>query len=81
MALGTPVVAFDIAPVVELTGGHGRLVAAGSIDALAGEMVAAISARDAGGVEAARAWARRFALADVAQQLGDLLERCAERRA
>ena len=30
MALGTPVVAFDIAPVVELTGGHARLVPAGS---------------------------------------------------
>jgi glycosyltransferase involved in cell wall biosynthesis len=81
MALGTPVVAFDIAPVVELTGGHARLVATGSIDALAGEMVAAISGRDAGGVAAARTWARRFALSDVAQQLGDLLERCAERRA
>ncbi len=81
MALGTPVVAFDIAPVRELTGGHARLAATGSTDALAGEMVAAISTHDAGGVEAARAWARRFALDDVVQQLGDLLERCAERRA
>jgi hypothetical protein len=32
-------------------------------------------------VEAARAWARRFTLADIAEQLGDLLERCARRTA
>ena len=41
MALGTPVVAFDIAPVVELTGGHARLVPPGSTDELAHAMVAA----------------------------------------
>ena len=46
MALGTPVVAFDIAPVVELTGGYARLVPAGSTSELGKAMVAAYTAAD-----------------------------------
>ena len=81
MALGTPVVAFDIAPVVELTGGHAHLVPTGSTDELAREMVGAVTAPDEGGVEAARVWARRFGLDEIVEELGDLLERCARRPA
>ena len=82
MAIGTPVVAFAIAPVVELTGGHARLVPPGASDLLAGEMVAAHTAPEqATEIAAARAWAERFALSDVARQLGDLLEWRAGRRA
>ncbi len=75
MAIGTPVVAFAIAPVVELTGGHARLATTGSSAELAREMVAAYTAPErADEIAAARAWADRFALTDVARQLGDLLE-------
>jgi glycosyltransferase involved in cell wall biosynthesis len=81
MALGTPVVAFDIAPVVELTGGHAHLVPSGSTDDLARAMVGAVAAPDEGGIEAARVWARRFDLAKIVEQLGELLERCARRPA
>jgi glycosyltransferase involved in cell wall biosynthesis len=82
MAIGTPVVAFAIAPVVELTGGHARLATTGSSDELAEEMLAAYAAPErAEEIAAARAWADRFALTDVAQQLGDLLEWRAGRRA
>jgi glycosyltransferase involved in cell wall biosynthesis len=80
MALGTPVVAFDIAPVVEVTGGHARLVPTGSVDGLAAEMVGAVAAPDDEGVDRARAWARQFDLAEIAGELGDLLERCARPR-
>jgi glycosyltransferase involved in cell wall biosynthesis len=80
MALGTPVVAFDIAPVVELTGGHARLAKTGAVDDLAGEMVGAVAAPDDRRVDAARVWARRFDLAEIAGELGDLLERCARPR-
>ena len=83
MAIGTPVVAFAIAPVVELTGGHARLAHDG--------IVCRARPGDAGGVHrpgAGRtrspppeAWADRFALTDVARQLGDLLEWRAGRRA
>jgi glycosyltransferase involved in cell wall biosynthesis len=83
MALGTPVVAFDIPPVAEVTdaGRHARLVPARSAEALADAMVAALRSptRD---VEAARAraWAAHFDLATVARQLGDLLEDRARHR-
>jgi glycosyltransferase involved in cell wall biosynthesis len=80
MAIGTPVVAFDIAPVAEVTGGYARLVPAGSTGELARSMVAAYTdpERDAT-VRSGRAWAERFALADVADRLGDLLEQQAAR--
>jgi glycosyltransferase involved in cell wall biosynthesis len=75
MAIGTPVVAFAIAPVVELTGGHARLAATGSPTGLAHEMLAAYTSPErADEIAAGRAWADRFALTDVARQLGDLLE-------
>jgi glycosyltransferase involved in cell wall biosynthesis len=71
MALGTPVAAFDIPPVAELTGGHARLAPAGSTEALAKEMVAAFQHPDA---DAARQWAEQFSLPEIARRLGDLLE-------
>ncbi len=75
MAVGTPVVAFDIAPVVELTGGYARLVPAGSTSELGTAMVAAYTAPDREATaRSGRAWAERFTLADVADRLGDLLE-------
>jgi glycosyltransferase involved in cell wall biosynthesis len=81
MAIGTPVVAFAIAPVIELTGGHARLVPTGASDLLAREMLAAYTApARTAGIAAAQAWAERFALSDVARQLGDLLEWRAGRR-
>jgi glycosyltransferase involved in cell wall biosynthesis len=83
MALGTPVAAFDIPPVTELTdaGRHARLVPARSAEALADAMVAALRSptRDAEAA-GARAWAARFDLATVARQLGDLLEDRARHR-
>jgi glycosyltransferase involved in cell wall biosynthesis len=76
MALGTPVVAFAIPPVVELTDGgrHATLVPIGSTTALAESMVSALCAaeRDAA-ARAACEWASRFSLEAVAAQLGDLL--------
>jgi glycosyltransferase involved in cell wall biosynthesis len=80
MALGTPVVAFEIAPVAELTGSHAWLVPPGSTAGLAKAMVAAYGARDrAAEVEAARLRAEEFGLADVARRLGDLLASRARR--
>lgn len=75
LALGTPVVAFAIAPVVEVTGGHAVLVPPGSVRELATAMVATARSTDrARDVAAGRAWASRFTVAAVAEQLGDLLE-------
>lgn len=75
MALGTPVVAFAIAPVVEVTGGHARLVEPGSIAALAAAMVAAVRSDDrTGEIAAGRRWAAQFETATIAERLGDLLE-------
>jgi glycosyltransferase involved in cell wall biosynthesis len=83
MRLGTPVAAFDIPPVAELTGGgeHAWLAPAGSVEALAKAIVAAGQAPDRGErARAAQAWAERYALASVADQLGDLLESRVTRR-
>ncbi len=77
MALGTPVVAFAIGPVAELTdeGRHARLVPVGSSAALAEAMVAASTDPDRDArVRAAREWAERFTLDEVAGRLGDLFE-------
>jgi glycosyltransferase involved in cell wall biosynthesis len=82
MRLGTPVAAFDIPPVAELTGGgeHAWLAPAGSVEALAKAIVAACQAPDrAERTEAALAWAERYSLAAVADQLATLLESRAER--
>jgi glycosyltransferase involved in cell wall biosynthesis len=76
MRLGTPVAAFDIPPVAELTGGgeHAWLAPAGSAEALAKAVVAAARAPDRlARARAAQAWAERYGLAAVADQLGDLL--------
>ncbi|MGH9117741.1 MAG: glycosyltransferase [Acidimicrobiales bacterium] len=84
MAIGTPVAAFDIEPVVELTEGgrHARLAAEGSSEALARAMLDAYgSPTRAADVAAARAWADRFDLAAIAGRLGDLLESMANRHA
>jgi len=82
MVIGTPVVAFAIAPVVELTGGHARLAPTGAPGLLAHEMLAAYNAPErTTEIAGAQAWAARFALSDVARQLGDLLEWRAGRRA
>jgi glycosyltransferase involved in cell wall biosynthesis len=77
MAVGAPVVAFDIPPVVELTAGgrHGRLAASGSSEALGRAMVDAYrSPTREDDARAAQAWAGRFDLAVVAGRLADLLE-------
>jgi glycosyltransferase involved in cell wall biosynthesis/peptidoglycan/xylan/chitin deacetylase (PgdA/CDA1 family) len=77
LALGTPVVAFDIAPVVELTDGGrvARLAPSGSVDGLAQAMIAAYRSPDSDGeAAAARAWAARFDVDTIAGRLGDLLE-------
>jgi hypothetical protein len=75
-------VAFGIAPVVELTGGHARLAPTGESALLAREMLAAYTAPErTTEIADAQAWAERFALSDVARQLGDLLEWRAGRRA
>jgi glycosyltransferase involved in cell wall biosynthesis len=77
MMLGTPLAAFDIAPVVELTDGgrHGWLAPVGAVDALAKSMVAAATAPDRDErVAAARTWAGSFHLDQVADRLGDLLQ-------
>jgi glycosyltransferase involved in cell wall biosynthesis len=82
MAVGTPVVAFDIPPVAELTDGgrHGRLAPTGSAQALGRAMVEAYrSPTRHDDARAARAWAGRFDLAVVAGRLGDLLEARASR--
>jgi glycosyltransferase involved in cell wall biosynthesis len=82
LALGTPVVAFDIPPVAELTDGgrYAWLVPDGSTDALGRAMVEAYTSptREDDG-RAATAWSARFDLAAVAAALGDLLEATARR--
>jgi glycosyltransferase involved in cell wall biosynthesis len=83
MRLGTPVAAFDIPPVAELTGSgeHAWLAPAGSVEALAKAIVAACQAPDrTRRAESARAWAERYSLAAVADQLGDLIESRTEGR-
>jgi glycosyltransferase involved in cell wall biosynthesis len=83
MALGTPVVAFDIPPVAELTdaGRYARLVPTRSPAALADGMVATLrSPTRAADLDDARAWTARFDLVGVARRLGDLLEDQARQR-
>jgi glycosyltransferase involved in cell wall biosynthesis len=72
LALGTPVVAFDIPPVRELTEGGRQacLVPAGAVNAMGDEIVAAY--RCPRGLET-REWAERYDLAAVADQLAALL--------
>jgi glycosyltransferase involved in cell wall biosynthesis len=78
MALGTPVAAFAIPPVAELTEGdrYGWMAEPGSAEALGRTMLAA--ATDAGRDERAAAArvhaAEHYSLAAVARRLGDLLE-------
>lgn len=78
LVLGTPVAAFGIPPVAELTDGdrHAWLAAPGDPHALAAAMLAAWRAPDRLQRGAAtQAWARdRYSLAVVARRLGDLLE-------
>jgi glycosyltransferase involved in cell wall biosynthesis len=78
LVLGTPVAAFGIAPVAELTEGdrHAWLAEPGDPASLADAMLAAWRAPDrAVRTAAAQAWARQtYSLVSVAQQLGDLLE-------
>jgi glycosyltransferase involved in cell wall biosynthesis len=77
MAVGTPVVAFDIPPLIELTddGRYGRLASAGSAPALAQRMDEAYrSPARVDEAAAARAWAEQFDIGVVAGRLGDLLE-------
>jgi glycosyltransferase involved in cell wall biosynthesis len=85
MMLGTPVAAFAIPPVAELTGDgdHAWLAPPGDAEALATAMLAAYRADDRGErAAAAQAWAEKnFALDAVADQLADLLEARARRRA
>ena len=64
MAIGTPVVAFAIAPVVELTGGHARLATTGSSVGLAEEMLAAYDRPGAGRRDRRRASVGRPLRAD-----------------
>ena len=83
LALGTPVVAFDIPPVAELTDGGrvARLAPAGSMDGLAGSLLAALGSPDRSTeIAAGQQWARRFDLATVARDLGNLLEQRARRQ-
>jgi glycosyltransferase involved in cell wall biosynthesis len=84
LTLGAPIAAFDIPPVVELTdqGRHAWLAPVGSVDGLAQAMLDACNAEDRPArLEASRAWAQRFELSAVAEQLGDLLEQRAGRTA
>jgi glycosyltransferase involved in cell wall biosynthesis len=84
LVIGTPVAAFGIAPVAELTNGdrHAWLAAPGDVRGLAAAMLAAWRAPDRSERAAAtRAWAQdRYALASVARRLGDLLEARVEAR-
>jgi glycosyltransferase involved in cell wall biosynthesis len=79
-----PVVAFDIPPVVELTGGGAgaRLVPAGSVPALAAALVEALDPSPAGAerIAAGRALAAAHDPVVVADRLGDLLEDAAVER-
>jgi len=72
LALGTPVAAFDIPPVRELTeaGRHARLAPVGDTDVLGAAIVAACTCPRR---EDTREWARRYDLAAVADQLAALL--------
>jgi glycosyltransferase involved in cell wall biosynthesis len=72
LALGTPVAAFDIPPVRELTeaGRHARLAPVGDTDVLGAAIVAASTCPRR---EDTREWARRYDLAAVADQLAALL--------
>jgi glycosyltransferase involved in cell wall biosynthesis len=85
LMLGTPVAAFSIPPVTELTGDgeHAWLAEPGDPAALARAMLAAHAAPDRSErVAAGREWAdKRYSLAAVADQLGDLLESRAARPA
>ncbi|MFS8585710.1 MAG: glycosyltransferase, partial [Acidimicrobiia bacterium] len=78
LVLGTPVAAFAIPPVAELTDGdrHAWLAEPGDPDALAAAMLAAWRAPDRWErARTSQAWARRtYALDAVARDLGDLLE-------
>jgi len=78
LVLGTPVAAFAIPPVTELTDGdrHAWLAEPGDPDALAAAMLAAWRAPDRRErARSSQAWARRtYALSAVARDLGDLLE-------
>lgn len=83
LVLGTPVAAFGIPPVAELTGGdtHAWLADPGDPAALATAMLAAWHAPDrAQRAAASQSWAaQRYSLDAVARQLGDLLEARASR--
>ncbi len=85
MMLGTPVAAFAIPPVAELTGDgdHAWLAPPGDAEALGTAMLAAYRADDRRErAAAAQAWAEKnYALDAVADQLADLLESRARRRA
>jgi glycosyltransferase involved in cell wall biosynthesis len=84
MAVGTPVAAFAIPPVVELTDGgrHARLATSGSAEALGRAMVDAYRSPTRGDdARAAQAWAGSFDLDVIAGRLGDLLEARARRSA
>ena len=76
MSVGTPVVAFDIPPVRELTddGRCAVLAPAGDAAALGSALVDALGHRDEERVSTARAWAAGFDLTRTAAALGDLLE-------
>lgn len=78
LIVGTPVAAFGIPPVTELTDGDrwAWLAEPGDPVALAGAMLAAWRAPDrAGRAAGAQSWAQRtYSLASVAQRLGDLLD-------
>jgi glycosyltransferase involved in cell wall biosynthesis len=79
MAIGTPVVAFAIPPVVEVTGGYARLVDVGDVEGLATAMIEAATTRRTAEVAEAQAWTEQFALPAVAERLGDLLAASARR--
>lgn len=83
LALGTPVVAFDIPPVREATadGRYARLVPVGDTDALARETVATLEIPDDDLVSEAGVWARdTYSLDRVAHDLQMLLSRVAARQ-
>jgi len=71
LALGTPVAAFDIPPVADLTGGgrYARLAPAGDAAALGRAIVAAYGSPPPEGVDA---WIRRFDLGTVVDRLAAL---------
>jgi glycosyltransferase involved in cell wall biosynthesis len=83
LVLGTPVAGFDIPPLMEVSDGgrHAHLARTGSSDDLARAMVDTyLSPSRAEDAAAAQTWARRFDLATVAAELGDLLEARASAR-